>query len=272
MKPDFKVYKSDGFDVEDTASLSLFLYPSSIFIFAKDKNGANIAIHQYPKLGWADLEKITPTDLLLKQDVPAKTYVHSNVFSLVPGLLFQNGKEEQYLKFVGHIKGEPYYFSCALDSNNLQLVSCLPQSIKKSLEARFSEVSFFHGACSFLSYLFKERFNLIGQEILINFIGNYFYLAAFKDQELSLFNMFEMGEKEDLLKYIFIAMEQLKFNQNHARISVFSLQKDAGMSKEWLEEYFHHVRIIKPHANQNYGNGFKNFKSEHLFEASWQMD
>ncbi|GAB2494532.1 DUF3822 family protein [Algoriphagus taiwanensis] len=272
MKPDFKVYKSDRFDVEDTASLSLFLYPSSTFIFAKDKNGANIAIHQYPKLGWADLEKITPSDLLLKQDVPAKAYFHSNVFSLVPGLLFQNGKEEQYLNFVGDIKGEQHYFSCALDSNNLQLVSCLPQSIKKSLEARFSEVSFFHGACSFLSYLFKERFNLIGQEILINFIGNYFYLAAFKDQELSLFNRFEVEEKEDLLKYIFIAMEQLKFDKNHARISFFSLQEEEGMSKEWLEEYFHHVRIIKPHANQNYGNGFKNLKSEHLFEASWQMD
>ncbi|WP_338224351.1 DUF3822 family protein [Algoriphagus confluentis] len=218
------------------------------------------------------MEKITAVDPLLKQDVPARVFIHTPVFSLVPGLLFQNGQEQQYLSFAAESNGEQHYFSCALDSNNLQMISSFPRGLKKSLEARFSELTFVHGACSFLSYLFKERFNLIGQEILIHYMDSHFYLAAFKDQELNLFNMFEVEAKEDLLKYIFIAMEELAFDKNHARISFFGLDEANGISKEWLEDYFYHVRLIKPHANQNYGNGFKNLKSEHLFEARWQMD
>ncbi|TDQ19525.1 uncharacterized protein DUF3822 [Algoriphagus boseongensis] len=272
MKTETKVYKSDKFDVEDTAGLSLFLYPNSAFVFAKDKNGANIAVHHHLNLGLEELEQLLSADQLLKQDVPCKVYFHKPVFALIPGLLFQPGQEAEYLIFAGEPSGKHHYFTCGLDSNNLILVSSITSQQQKALESRFPEVSFYHGACSFLSYLFKERFNLIGQEILIDYNGGQMYLAAFTDQELSLFNMFEIESPEDVLKYTLIAMDQLKFDKKHARVSVFGSPEENEITQEWGETYFHHFRMVKPHANQNYGHGFKHLKSENLFEANWQMD
>ncbi|MDI1323008.1 MAG: DUF3822 family protein [Algoriphagus sp.] len=272
MENNLKVFKSDKFDVEDTASLSLFLYPDSLYIFAKDKNQANIGIHFYAHFNWNNLEQLILSDQLLRNDVPAKIYLHHDGFSLVPGVLFSPGNEETYLTFSTDLKKENTFFSTPLDSNNLQVVSFIPDKIKRILKARFSEVSFYHGACSFLSYLFKERFNLIGQEILLSVFGTHMYAAVFVDQELSAFNMFEITDKEDILKYSIILINQLKLDRNHVRLSIFGASEMNGITEEWCKKYFHHARLINPHANQNYSHGFKHLKSVNLFETNWQFD
>lgn len=272
MENNLKVFKSDKFDVEDTASLSLFLYPDSLYIFAKDKNQANIGIHFYRDFFWDDLEQLIVSDQLLKYDLPAKIYLHHRGFSLVPGALFSPGSEETYLSFSANLEKGNTFFSTPLDSNNLQVVSFIPNKLKKILQARFSETSFNHGACSFLSYLFKERFNLIGQEILLSVFGEHIYAAVFVDQELSAFNMFEIADKEDILKYSMVLINQVKLDRNHVRLSIFGASEMNGITEEWCKEYFHHARLINPHANQNYSHGFKHLKSVNLFETNWQFD
>ena len=272
MESNLKVFKSDRFDVEDASSLSLFLYPDSLFIFAKDKNQTNICIHEYLNFEWNSLEQLIISDHLLKNDIPTTIYLHQPDFSLVPGVLFQPGEEAAYLSFASEQQANTSYFNTPLDSNNLQILSGIAGKLKKSLQARFSELTFHHGSVSFLSYLFKERFNLIGQEILISMFGNQMYVAAFSNQELAAFNMFSIESKEEILKYALIFIEQLKFDRNHVRISLFGATSESGITEEWGKEYFYNFRLLSPHANQNYTHGFKHLKSVNLFETNWQFD
>ncbi len=272
MENNLKVYKSDKFDVEDTASLSLFLYPHSLFVFAKDQNQANIAIHYYQDFSWEKLEGLFGSDPLLRNDVPVKVYVHHAGFSLVPGVLFQPGKEKEYLHFAQELSEEVVCFSSGLDSNNLQVVSFIGQKLKKNLDARYSEITLHHGSCSFLSYLFKERFNLIGQEILINYFQSHIYVSAFTDQDLSIFNIFEISGIEDVLKYTLITMDQMKYDRNHVRISIFGATEKSGITEEWGKDYFQNFRLVNPHANQNYTHGFKHLKSVNVLETYWQYE
>lgn len=272
MESNLKVFKSDRFDVEDAASLSLFLYPDSLFIFAKDKNQSNIGIHEYINFNWASLEQLVTSDHLLRTDLPAKIYLHQPEFSLVPGVLFQPGQEATYLAFASEQQANTSYFNTPLDSNNLQVLSSISGKLKKTLEARFSDLTFHHGSVCFLSYLFKERFNLIGQEILVSIFGNQIYAAAFSNQELAVFNIFSIDSKEDILKYALVLINQLKFDRNHVRISVFGATNESGITEDWGKEYFHNFRLLTPHANQNFTHGFKHLKSVNLFETNWQFD
>ncbi|MBN7813188.1 DUF3822 family protein [Algoriphagus sp. H41] len=272
MENNLKVYKSDKFDVEDTAGLSLFLYPHSLFIFAKDKNQANIGVHHYQNFDLSQLEGLFGSDPLLRNDVPAKFYFHQAGFSLVPGVLFQPGQEREYLQFAKELPTEAHFFSTPLDSNNLQVVGFISAKLRKDLDARFSEVTLYHGCCSFLSYLFKERFNLIGQEILVNYFGSHIYLAAFTDQDLGIFNFFEIAGPEDILKYVLIAIEQLGYERNHVRVSLFGATEKSGISEAWGKEYFQNFRLVNPHSNQNYSHGFKHLKSENVLESYWQYE
>lgn len=270
MENNLKVYKSDKFDVENTASLSLFIYPDSLFVFAKDQNEANLAIHHYHDFSLKNLDGLLFQDPLLRLNCPAKVYHHHSQFSLVPGVLFSPDQERTYLEFAGEVPEKVHFFSSPLDSNNIQLVSLVSEKIQKSLAQRFSEVSYYHGATSFLSYLFKERFNLIGQEILVYYFNTGIYIAAFTDQDLSVFNWFEIKDREDVLKYVFITLDQLKYDRNHLRVSVFGETEESKITEEWGKGYFHHFRLVRPHSNQNYSHGFKHLKAENLFEANWQ--
>ncbi len=270
MENKLTVFKSDRFDLQDASYLSLFLYPNSIQIFAKDKNESNLCIHSYQDIDASQLEKLILSDPLLRLDLPAQVFVHSPNFSLVPGMLYQQGKEDVYLEFAGSKEENPFYFTTALDSNNLQVVSSISGKLNKTLNSRFSELSYYHGSVSILSYLFKERFNLLGQEILVYIFEKKMYAAAFTDQELSVFNLFQVEGLDDILKYIFILIKQLEFDSNHVRVSVFNSNGIKEIGSDWGKSYFKNFRLIEASANQNYTHGFKNLKQLNLFEINWQ--
>lgn len=272
METNFKVFKSDRFDVEDTAGLSLFLYPDTLFIFAKDEDQANIGIHEYTDFSWDQLGQLIISDPLLRSDLPAKVFLHHSEFSLVPSVLFLTGNEKEYLKFAAEQHASYSYFNTPLDSNNLQVVASIPSKIKKTLESRFSELTFHHGACSFLSYLFKERFNLFNKEILLSVFGHQMYAAVFTHQELTVFNCFTIKSKEDIVKYALILIKQLEYDRNHVRVNIFGATPDNGLTEEWGKAYFQNFRLLTPHANQIYPHGFKHLKSVNLFETKWQFD
>ncbi|WP_083639144.1 DUF3822 family protein [Algoriphagus marinus] len=270
METDLKVFKSDRFDIQEVSGLSLFLYPHSLHIFAKDANGSNSCIHSYSSFSENDLDKLILSDQLMRNDLPINVYIHQSYFALVPGVLFQPENEAVYLEFAGKPKGNLFYFNSALDSNNLQIVSAIPEKVKKSLDARFSEINLFHGSVSILSYLFKERFNLIGQEILIYSFEGHMYATAFSDQELAVFNMFDIDTEDDILKYILILIKQLKYDRIHVRITILGFDSALKITEDWGKSYFQNFRIISPTSNQNYNQGFKNLKSLNLFEVNWQ--
>ena len=269
MENDLKVLLSDKFAVQNTASLSLFLYPSSLHIFARDKNQGINAIHSYEGISWKKLDEVLSSDTLIKLDVPAKVYFHDALFTLLPGAIFEPGNEKEYLQLAGKLPESPFFFHTSVDSNNVQILSCIPEKLHKPLSKRFSELSLYHGSCSFLSYLFKERFNLIGQEIWINLFDSHAYLAAFTGQELSIFNRFEVEKKEDVFKYVLILMESLQHDRNHARVTLFGTTEKSGITEDWGKSYFANFRIIRPHANQNYGHGLSKDKAPTIFESFW---
>lgn len=215
------------------------------------------------------LEDILESDSLTKLDIPAKVYVHEELFTLIPGVFFQQGKEKDYLQLAGKLPSSPYFFTTGVDSNNIQLLSCIPEKFQLQFSKQFSELKFYHGSCSFLSYLFKERFNLIGQEIWVNLFDSHCYLAGFTDQELSVFNQFEVGSKEDVLKYVMILMETLQHDRNHARVTLFGATAKNEITEDWGKSYFTNFRLLSPHANQNYGPGLSLDKSPAIFESFW---
>lgn len=270
MDQNLKVFKSDKFDAVAIASLSLFLYPDFLAVFAKDKQQETIGLHFYPKMKWKDLNKFLASDPLLRRDLPLRVHVFQQGFSLVPGALFNPKLSSQYLDFATPIQSPVDYFHTPLDGVNIQLVSYLDRNLKTTFTNKFSEVSFSHGAGSLLSYIFKERFNLTAQEILVQMFGKKMFLVAFKDQELCLFNSFDIRKKADLLKYVFSMAKQAGFSLDDLYLRVYGLPKKSGITVEWLEEYLDHVEIMPPHANQQYSHGFKRMHDLGLFEVYWQ--
>jgi hypothetical protein len=270
LENNLKVFKSDKFDATNATDLSLFLYPSSIHIFVKDKNRVNIAQYHEANFDWNRLESLFRLDPILNSQLPAHIFLHQNVFCLVPDDVFSKGNESTYLSYVGNEEKSDTFFSTSLDKGSVHLVSSISSELKSVFENNFQVIGFHHGAASFLSYIIKERLYQIGQEILISVFGNHGYFAVSVYQDLTSFSRFEINSKEDILKYTLVLISQLKLDTKLVRLSIFADKKEE-FQEEYFEQYFHHIRILKPFGNQKYELGFEQAEPSNLFEASWQL-
>jgi hypothetical protein len=66
-----------------------------------------------------------------------------------------------------------------------------------------------------------------------------------------------------------ILMETLQHDRNHARVTLFGANSTNEITEEWGKNYFTNFRLLRPHANQNYGPGLSLEKSPAIFESYW---
>lgn len=260
----------DKFDINSVSSLSLFLYDHYSFLTAKDQNGKVLAVNVQT---FSDLEELTvllQNDDLYQIDLPTKVFVHNSTFSLVPGALFNTAFLNTYIAFAGDNTNVSTYES-ALQSNAIHLVGGISTDSYNKLVQGKGSVQFYHGAVSFLSYCLNEKPNLLNQEILIYYFDSHFYLAAFSNQELMVFNRFEAFDKEDILKYIFGVIQQLNFNRKLCRINFLGDAESMEINKVWGENYFKNFKISIPQSNIHYHEGPDKILQSPAFESRWEF-
>lgn len=252
------------------SSLSLLLYKDAYFLLGKDQNQKTAYVHQGIYDNEKSLISSLKEDQAFKLDVPTEVFYHDKVFTLVPGVLFDPAFSAAYLFFAGSVNHETKVFETSLESNNVILLGSMSRGLYEFLSLGKSEITFHHGSASFLSYALKEKFNLLPQEILIVFFGHSFYLAAFKKQELVLFNQFDFDGTDESLRYIFGVLHQLNFETKHCRISIFA-DKSSNIPLDWGKQYFHNIRFFEPVSNQQYLKGTEQFQKYRIFESFWKF-
>ena len=242
----------DKFDPQLVSSLSLFLFDDYYFYFVKDQNGKILAIHRQSYESPRLLAFKLKDEKLLKLDIPVRVFNHVSPFSLVPGMLFESSLSSIFLFFAEKPKENMFLFDTTLSSNNLHLVGSIQKDLSELLSDNKSDITFHHGASSFLSFALKEKFNLLNQEIMVLIQKDFFYLIAFSNQELSLFNKFEVKNKADFLKYTLGIVHQLNFNRSFCRVSVFGNISSYEIDEDWGNLYFKNFKISTPFTNIQY--------------------
>lgn len=265
-----KIY-CDKFETDQVSNLSLFLFTDYYLLYAFDKNGKVAAIHQSQFKTQRDLIQQIKEDKLLRLEVTKRIFHFNEAFTLVPGILFDASLLSVYLFFAETPKENKKLFHTSLESNTLHLVGSIDSVVSDALQTTYTDTSFHHGASCFLSYALKEKFNLIDQEILLNFHQGFFYLAAFSKQELVLFNRFEISHREESLRYVMGVLQQLAFSRNHCRISVYGASEFYGIDETWGNLYFRNFKLGTPHANLQYLEGADVFQHASLFESYWVL-
>lgn len=264
-------FYSDRFVVEQTSSLSLFLYSKAFALMAKDEQGSVVAAHHYALRDWNELPSIISSDILINsENTVGKVYVHNNLFCLVPSLLFDPSVRTTYLNFITPLQEERQeVFYDGVDSNNIQVVGAVEKEIIALLDHALPDLDITHGACLLLSYLFKEKNEMLGQELFVLAEQGHMYLAAFSGSELKIFNRFPVEGDRDFLKYVFSVIHQLSFDRMHCRLTLIGRMEGINIDLEFLKLYFKNILATAPKSNQTYSPGAEKFKETNLLEAYW---
>ncbi|AFL84854.1 hypothetical protein Belba_2290 [Belliella baltica DSM 15883] len=261
---------SDKFDTQTVSSLSLFLFDEKYILLSKDVNGEVSGIHQKFFSDLKSLSFVIQRDKLYALDVPKKIFLFHKPAALIPGLIFDSNHLPYYLGFVEKNSIDVSYLFSNLDSNNCYLVSKINNELKAIFTGNQSKLSFHHGASSFLSYILKDKNTYINQEIFISVYSQGFYLAAFKNQTLTVFNTFDCEDRETLMKYLFGIVKHLNFDQKYCRITLFGEYTALDIDQEFGHTYFKNFILDQPKANQQYQASASIFQNSNLFEAFWE--
>lgn len=261
---------SDKFDTQGVSSLSLFLFDEKYILLSKDINGDVSGIHQKFFADLKSLKFVIERDKLYALDVRKKVFLFQKPVALIPGLVFDSSHLPVYLGFSEENGNDVSYMSSGIDSNNCYLVSKIGNELKEVFTGTSKQISFHHGATSFLSYILKDKNTYINQEILISVFSHGFYLAAFKNQKLTVFNVFDCDDRDSLMKYLFGITNHLNFDRKYCRVTVFGEYAALDLDQEFGRTYFKNFVLDQPKANQQYQLGAGIFQNSNLFEAFWE--
>jgi hypothetical protein len=266
-----KLY-GDRFDTSQVSNLSLFLFKQVYLLLAKDLNGIVIAAHHIEAETNEDLITQLDQDELLGLMAPLRVFNFTSGFCLVPGLFFDPLLRPAYLFFADSDEAEKnLLFDTGLESNNIHLISSIDQNLANLFQKKGLETCFHHGSATFLAFALREKNNLINQEILVNVYEGFFFVAAFSNQELVLFNSFEMTGNRDLLKYLFGLITQLGFNQLLCRVSAYGNLEAYDIDEDWGKAYFKNFRIALPYLNQQYLKELSDYPNSRYFDTFWEF-
>jgi hypothetical protein len=266
-----KIY-CDKYDADLVSYLSLFLYDEVRILLAKDANKKIMAIHTWNLFSSSEkpLSKVW-RDELYTMDVPTRVFVHNKFFNLIPGAVFHSDFLATYLNFSSGSTSDLVPFSTGLDSNNIHLVGGIDNKLYQLLSDGKSKISFHHGATAFLSYCLSESSNFLQQEILIYLFDKAFYLAAFENQELKLFNRFDITDKDNFLSYLFGINKQLGFDRTFCKYTVFGKNEYFQISDHWAKNYFKNFSFDQAKSTQIFQTGTESFASNAHFESKWEL-
>lgn len=265
-----KIY-SDKFDSQEVSNLSLFLFTHQYILMGRNRNDQIIAIHQEVFEDRGFLRNLLNEDVLFKMDIPTQVHVHNERFNLVPEVLYDSAFDASYLFFSGENLENQQTFHSSFKNSESILVGCLDQDLFDLIATNKREITFHHGACSFLSYALIEKAEFIDQEILVVIYDDFCYMAAFTNQELTIFNRFEVNNKESLLEYISGITNQLSFNNRYHRVSFLGKTENLAISNAWGKEYFWNCKLPIPEPNQNYPEELLIFEDSMLFESYYEF-
>jgi hypothetical protein len=264
-------YYSDRFDVEQTSNLSLFLYDYSLVLMAKNQNGAVIASHEYFFKNREELKEVIASDTLINAaNTAGKLYLHNNLFCIVPSMLFDPSEKTTYLNFSTALNEDTQeVFYEGLDSNNIQIVGAIDKATVALFDNPLPDMEITHGASLVLSYLLKDKNEMLGQEIFVVAEQGHIYLAAFASSELRVFNRFPVAGDQDFLKYTFSVLQQLEFDRMHCRTTLIGDIEGIHINLDVLNQYFNNLLVTVPKYNQPYSPGAEKFKQTKRLEAYW---
>src|SRR5690606_23805988 len=264
-------FYGDRFDVEQTSNLSLFLYDHSLVLMAKNQNGAVIASHEYFLSNREELKEVIESDTLINAtNTAGKLYIYNNLFCIVPSMLFDPSEKTTYLNFstaLNEEKQEVFYEG--LDSNNIQIVGAIDKATVALFDNPLPDMEITHGASLVLSYLLKDKNEMLGQEIFVVAEQGHMYLAAFAGGELKVFNRFPVEGDQDFLKYALSVLQQVGFDRMHCRITLVGDIQGIHINVDVIKQYFNNFLVTVPKFNQTYSPGAEQFKETNRLEAFW---
>jgi len=191
--------------------------------------------------------------------------VHNNPwFSLVPSSLYDPNYLGDYLKYNAALLADDNPAIDYLVDMDLHAVYIPFTHVNNALLDRFSAFDFIHHSTALLKKLYSQQKQLNSDKVYAYIEGHSMSLAIFKNKGLSLFNVFEIQNPDELLYYLLFSLEQQSLEADSIELELFGSINENDPNHKRICEFVKNVQFYIPEVPFNFKDSIQADQVEFL--------
>lgn len=136
----------------------------------------------------------------------------TELYTLVPTLLFDESKSSEYLKFNSKILSNDFVANDTVNNQNITVVYIPFTNINNYFFDEFGDFTYYHSTTLLLKLLLTKEKHSQTTKVFVHINQSHFDLIVIKKGNLLLCNSYNFKTPEDFIYYILFCFEQLKLN------------------------------------------------------------
>ena len=188
------------------------------------------------------LDSIISESNFTKQNITnVKLIVCNRLSSIVPKNLFEEKFSLEYLKYNAKLLKNDFAANDKIEEIGAINVYIPFVNVNNYLIEKFGAFNYYHYSTILIKKLIKIA-NHKKTSFFVNIQLDSIQILIFKNKKLQLYNNFEIKEKEDIIYFLLLSMEQNKIDNNKTKISLHGIiKKDTYLL---LEKFINNIEII----------------------------
>ncbi len=189
----------------------------------------------------------TDIEELLEQEELDRSYKEvvlvyaTDVYTLVPGSLFDETKASEYLKFNSKILANDYVAHDRLEGQEQVVVYVPYMNVNNFMFDRFGTFKYYHSLSVLLTnWLTKDKYS-VEPRAYMHVMDGAFDLLVTRDGKLALANTYSFRTPEDFIYYVLFSFEQLTVNPDQIETQVCGAIRREDAIFEILYKYVRNV-------------------------------
>lgn len=184
---------------------------------------------------------LTSEDILQAPFNKVKICLVDTPFTLVPRVLFEEGREAAYLGLAATPSADDPVVSNNVGSMHLRNIFSLPHAEKALLLDIFSEPSWHHIGSALLETASRFREQFADQQILLDIKPGLMHVMYFEKKEFKFLNRFTYTDKDDFLYFVLLVAEQFEVDRESCDLMLSGDIVSDSLLYEALSNFFRHI-------------------------------
>jgi len=193
------------------------------------------------------LKKAVNSNSALTEDVAKVSLTYAtDMYTVVPAVLYQEEKASEYLKFNSKILATDFIASDSVENYGLMVVFVPFMNINNYLFETFGSFEYYHNTSLLLKLILDiEKFSK-NPKVYLHVQQEHIDCIALNDGTLQLCNTFPYKTEEDLIYYVLFCLEQLKLNPDSIEVVCLGSIKKEDSIYSLLFKYIRNLSLFKP--------------------------
>ena len=188
------------------------------------------------------LDSIISESNFTKQNITnVKLIVCNRLSSIVPKNLFEEKFSLEYLKYNAKLLKNDFAANDKIEEIGAINVYIPFVNVNNYLIEKFGAFNYYHYSTILIKKLIKIA-NLKKTSFFVNIQLDSIQILIFKNKKLQLYNNFEIKEKEDIIYFLLLSIEQNKIDNKKTKISLHGIIKNDTYLL--LEKFISNLEII----------------------------